>query len=92
MINCAVQYLERHGIRPILNYAAEDDVSGSQGAEAAGQPGGSDGDAAASAAERALDRNLATFLRSVADSDNARNRAFVAAKVAPLSGLRSCGS
>ena len=74
-----MQYLERHGIRPILNYAAEDDVSGSRstGPEAAGQPGGD-----AAAAERALDRNLSTFLRSVADSDNTRNRAFVAAKVA----------
>lgn len=73
-----LQYLERHGIRPILNYAAEDDVGGAGGAEAAGQA-----DNGAAAAERALDRNLATFLRSVADSDNARNRAFVAAKVAP---------
>ena len=32
------------------------------------------------AAERCLDRNLAIFMRSVADSDNTRNRAFVAVK------------
>ena len=68
-----LQYLEENGIRPILNYAAEDDVS-------------DDADEAASscphaAAERCLDRNMAIFMRSIRDSDNARNRAFVAIKV-----------
>ena len=65
------QYLERHGIRPILNYAAEDDVNNEFGCE--GCP--------VAAAERKLDRNLDIFLRSIRDSDNVRNRAFVAIKV-----------
>lgn len=73
MTSLLVQYLEENGIRPILNYAAEDDVS-------------NDADEAASscphaAAERCLDRNMAIFMRSIRDSDNARNRAFVAIKV-----------
>lgn len=66
-----VQYLERHGIRPILNYAAEDDVNNEFGCE--GCP--------VAAAERKLDRNLDIFMRSIRDSDNIRNRAFVAIKV-----------
>ncbi len=66
-----VQYLERHGIRPILNYAAEDDVK---------EEGGGDSCPLA-AAERKLDRNLDIFMRSIRDSDNVRNRAFVAIKV-----------
>ncbi len=67
-----LQYLEQNGIRPILNYAAEDDVS-EEPEEATSCPH--------AAAERCLDRNMAIFMRSVRDSDNIRNRAFVAIKV-----------
>jgi hypothetical protein len=67
-----VQYLEEHGIRPILNYAAEDDVTEEPQADAF---------CPHAAAERSLDRNMAIFKRSIADSDNTRNRAFVAIKV-----------
>lgn len=67
------QYLEENGIRPILNYAAEDDVSEEGDAEEVACPH--------AAAERCLDRNAAIFMRSVRDSDNTRNRAFVAIKV-----------
>jgi hypothetical protein len=81
------QYLERNGIRPILNYAAEDDVSSSGGAEEPCEDGtGAPGSARcpkSAALERALDANLRIFMRSIADSDNARNRAFVAMKVPP---------
>lgn len=70
-----VQYLEQNGIRPILNYAAEDDVS-EEPEEATSCPH--------AAAERCLDRNMAIFMRSIRDSDNIRNRAFVAIKVAPV--------
>ncbi|EIE22093.1 hypothetical protein COCSUDRAFT_83484 [Coccomyxa subellipsoidea C-169] len=73
-IQPTLQYLERHGIRPILNYAAEDDVNNEFGCE--GCP--------VAAAERKLDRNLDIFMRSIRDSDNIRNRAFVAIKVTPL--------
>ncbi|BDA46933.1 Proline dehydrogenase 1, mitochondrial [Coccomyxa sp. Obi] len=69
-----VQYLERHGIRPILNYAAEDDV----------KEEGEGDSCPLAAAERKLDRNLDIFMRSIRDSDNIRNRAFVAIKVTPL--------
>lgn len=71
IMNSVAQYLERHGIRPILNYAAEDDVNNEFGCE--GCP--------VAAAERKLDRNLDIFMRSIRDSDNVRNRAFVAIKV-----------
>jgi hypothetical protein len=64
-----VQYLERNGIRPILNYAAEDDVSDGDGASPV------------AAAERKLDRNMNIFMQSIHNSDNVRNRAFVAIKV-----------
>ena len=67
-----MQYLEENGIRPILNYAAEDDVTEEPEAGAA---------CPHAAAERCLDRNMAIFMRSIADSDNTRNRAFVAIKV-----------
>ena len=66
-----VQYLEGHGIRPILNYAAEDDV----------KEEGEGDSCPLAAAERKLDRNLDNFMRSIRDSDNIRNRAFVAIKV-----------
>ena len=69
-----MQYLKQNGIRPILNYAAEDDIS-QEPEEAASCPH--------AAAERCLDRNMAIFMRSVRDSDNTRNRAFVAVKVGP---------
>ena len=67
-----MQYLEENGIRPILNYAAEDDVS-AEPEEATSCPH--------AAAERCLDRNTAIFMRSIRDSDNFGNRAFVAIKV-----------
>ena len=67
-----LQYLEDNGIRPILNYAAEDDVS-EEPEEATSCPHAT--------AERCLDRNMAIFMRSIRDSDNSRNRAFVAIKV-----------
>lgn len=42
------------------------------------------------AAERKLDRNMDIFMRSIRDSDNARNRAFVAIKVLPTCRVAVC--
>ncbi|CAL5224266.1 g6925 [Coccomyxa viridis] len=74
-IQPTLKYLEENGIRPILNYAAEDDVS-AEPEEATSCPH--------AAAERCLDRNTAIFMRSIRDSDNFGNRAFVAIKVTAL--------
>jgi len=63
--------LRQHGIRPILNYAAEDDVSDAPTAV----------ESADAAAERASDCNLRPFLKSVEDAGNREGKGFVQAKV-----------
>ena len=69
-IQPTLQYLEGNGIRGIINYAAEDDVS-------AEDPEISHEDAF----ERACDKRLGTFMTSVTVQDNIRNTGFVAIKV-----------
>ncbi|DBA95567.1 TPA: hypothetical protein ACH3X3_013417 [Trebouxia sp. C0006] len=66
--------LRQHGIRPILNYAAEDDVSDAPTAV----------ESADAAAERASDCNLRPFLKSVEDAGNREGKGFVQAKVTCL--------
>ena len=66
--------LRKHGIRPILNYAAEDDVS-STPAETV---------CADTAGEQLCDRNMLPFLKSVADCSNREGKGFVQAKVRQL--------
>ena len=66
--------LRKYGIRPILNFAAEDDVSSAP----------SLADCADAAAERASDRNLQPFLKSVEDAGNREGKGFVQAKVNTL--------
>lgn len=63
--------LRKHGISPILNYAAEDDVS-SESAQVK---------CADTAGEQACDRNMLPFLKSVADCGNRDGKGFVQAKV-----------
>ena len=80
-----IAYLAAHGIRPILQYAAEDDVQDDGGAAGAG---------AAAAAERACDRNLAVFMQAIRDSDNVACTAIVAVKARARPALRprpACG-
>eukprot|EP00884_Botryococcus_braunii_P003785 jgi/Botrbrau1/13407/Bobra.0082s0014.1 len=72
-IQPTLQYLEGNGIRGIINYAAEDDVS-------AEDPEISHEDAF----ERACDKRLGTFMTSVTVQDNIRNTGFVAIKVTAL--------
>ena len=67
--------LRQHGIRPILNYAAEDDVSDAPTAV----------ECAVAAAERASDCNLRPFLKSVEDAGNREGKGFVQAKVQQVS-------
>ncbi|KAK9834130.1 hypothetical protein WJX81_000815 [Elliptochloris bilobata] len=76
-IRPTVAYLAANGIRPILQYAAEDNVRD----DAADS---TDMAAVAEAAERACDCNLAIFMRSVRDSDNVASTAIVAIKVTAL--------
>ena len=68
--------LRKHGIRPILNFAAEDDVSTSTAHSESAQV-----ECADALAERANDRNLQPFLKSVEDAGNREGKGFVAAKV-----------
>ncbi len=80
-----IAYLAAHGIRPIMQYAAEDDVQDDGGAAGAG---------AAAAAERACDRNLAVFMQAIRDSDNVACTAIVAVKARARPALRprpACG-
>ena len=63
--------LRKHGIRPILNYAAEDDVSGSAAHM----------QCADSAGEQLCDRNMLPFLKSVQDCGDRDGKGFVQAKV-----------
>lgn len=63
--------LRKHGIRPILNYAAEDDVSSSSA-----QVQCTD-----TAAELMCDRNMLPFLKSIEDSGNRQGKGFIQAKV-----------
>lgn len=65
--------LRKHGIRPILNYAAEDDVTGSPAHV----------QCADTAAEQLCDRNMLPFLKSIEDSASRPGKGFVAAKVSP---------
>ena len=67
--------LRKHGIRPILNYAAEDDVSSSPAQV----------QCADTAAELVCDRNMLPFLKSIADSGNREGKGFIQAKVCPKS-------
>ncbi len=77
-IQPTLEYLEKNGIRGIINYAAEDDVSESE--DAASQE---------AAMERACDRRLDTFMTSVRVQDNLRNTGFVAIKVRDLNLLQA---
>lgn len=63
--------LRKHGIRPILNYAAEDDVSSSPAQVRC----------ADTAAELVCDRNMLPFLKSIEDSGNREGKGFIQAKV-----------
>lgn len=63
--------LRKHGIRPILNYAAEDDISDSPAPILS----------ADTAAEQLCDRNMLPFLKSIEDSASREGKGFVAAKV-----------
>ena len=63
--------LRKHGIRPILNYAAEDDVSSSVAQL----------QCADTAAEQVCDGNMLPFLKSIADSGNREGKGFIQAKV-----------
>ena len=63
--------LRRHGISPILNFAAEDDVSHSA----------SEAQDAVSCGERASDANLQPFLRSINIVGQREGKGFVQAKV-----------
>ena len=63
--------LRKHGIRPILNYAAEDDVTDSPGPI----------QSADTAAEQLCDCNMLPFLKSIEDSGSREGKGFVAAKV-----------
>ena len=63
--------LRKHGIRPILNYAAEDDVSGSPAHI----------QCADIVAEQVCDANMLPFLKSIADCGSREGKGFVAAKV-----------
>ena len=63
--------LRKHGIRPILNYAAEDDVSSSP-VQVQCQD---------TAAELVCDRNMLPFLKSIEDSGNREGKGFIQAKV-----------
>lgn len=66
--------LRKHGIRPILNYAAEDDVSSSPAQVRC----------ADTAAELICDRNMLPFLKSIADSGNREGKGFIQAKVSHM--------
>ncbi|KAL3143867.1 hypothetical protein ABBQ32_003688 [Trebouxia sp. C0010 RCD-2024] len=66
--------LRKHGIRPILNYAAEDDISDSPAPILS----------ADTAAEQLCDRNMLPFLKSIEDSASREGKGFVAAKVTCL--------
>ena len=65
--------LRKHGIRPILNYAAEDDVSSSPAQV----------QCADTATELICERNMLPFLKSIADSGNREGKGFIQAKVRP---------
>jgi hypothetical protein len=69
-IQSTLEYLEHNGIRGIINYAAEDDVSEEDSS-------GSHEDSL----DRACDKRLGTFMTSVSVQDNFRNTGFVAIKV-----------
>lgn len=69
-IQPTLEYLEHNGIRGIINYAAEDDVSSEDA-----------GVASELAFERACDKRLGTFMTSIDVQDNSRNTGFVAIKV-----------
>lgn len=69
-IQPTLEYLEQNGIRGIINYAAEDDVSPEDA-----------GVASEHALEKACDKRLSTFMTSVDVQDNRRNTGFVAIKV-----------
>lgn len=78
-IKPTLAYLEQNGMLPILNYAAEDDVS-------AGAPHNHDATAAFSSAGAAtLDAQARVFMRSIADCENSRAaRGFVGVKLTGL--------
>ena len=78
-LQATLQSLRRNGIRPILNYAAENDVA-KAGATAMGQ----------SEAE-AFDSNLSTYLQTVRDTSNTDGKGFVVLKVA-FSSCSTCSS
>ena len=82
-IKPTLQFLAQNGIRPILNYAAEDDT-GSEAPE-----GGTE--ATWKKQEAGCDARAATFLRSVAEADTSSGCAFVAVKVLAWAWPRGCG-
>ena len=76
-LQTTLQSLRSNGIRPILNYAAENDVA-KDSAAAMGQ-------------SEAFDSNLSTYLRTVRDTSNADGKGFVVLKVG-LSSCNTCYS
>ncbi len=68
-----LSYLHQHGIGPIINYAAEDDITAS--------PSCSPEEDAHAEAELALDRSCEVFRKSIHDAANTEGLGFMAIKV-----------